>query len=270
VLQRIGAPAAAALPDMLVLLGRLDPRDNCRISVILALGELVPVAPTQRAAVREAMFELLANERSDVVGRKLGAADFIDKCRAIARTEFGPETGTDQLVQQLSSDNPFVREFAAVLLADKQAADEAVIVALLRAIRGPHPDRFRLGELPQFEVFLDRRIQAASARAMLRIAPQDPRSVEAFTVLAERSLSEDRLSAVIAARLVGAAGGPMVPQLMRMAKDDEALIRREAITTLGVLGPTAAAAASLLEQLCTDSDPHIVERARAALAQVRK
>lgn len=270
VLQRLGAPAAVAVPDLLLLLGRLGPRDNCRSTVILAVGELVPYAPTQRVAVREAMFDLLAQERLDGIGKILQTSDFIDKCRAIARTEFGPETDADQLGRQLASDNPFEREFAAVLLADKPAAGEAVIVALLKAIRGPHPNHFRLEGLPQLEVFLDRRIQAAAAKAMLRLAPKDPRSVEAFTLLADRPQTEERLSAVIAVRMVGTAGVALVPQLMQMAKDEDALVRREAITTLGTLGPTAAPAATLLEQLCADPDPQIAERARAALKQVRR
>jgi HEAT repeat protein len=55
-----------------------------------------------------------------------------------------------------------------------------------------------------------------------------------------------------------------------MATDEDALVRREAITTLGTLGPAAAPAAALLERLCADPDPQIAERARAALRQVRR
>ncbi|MFY9341517.1 MAG: HEAT repeat domain-containing protein [Planctomycetota bacterium] len=270
VLQRIGVPAAVAVPDLLALLGRLGVRDNGRSAVILAVGELVPWAPTQRTAVREAMFDLLAQERLDGIGKLLQTSDYLDKCRAIARTEFGPETATDELAAGLAADNPFVREFAALLLADRDAAGEATIAALQKALRGPHPDRFQIAGLPQLEVFLDRRIQAAAARAMLRLAPKDPRSVEAFAVLAERTQAEDRLAAVIAVRQIGTAGAAMVPQLMRMAKDEDALIRREAITTLGTLGSTAAPAVALLEQLAADPDPQIAERARAALEQVRR
>jgi HEAT repeat protein len=163
-----------------------------------------------------------------------------------------------------------VREFAAELLGGKQAAGEATIAALLKAVRGPHPDRFRLEGLPELEVFLDRRIQAAAAKAMLRLAPTDPRSVEAFALLVDRPQTEERLAAVIAVRHAGAAGAALVPQLVRMATDEDALVRREVITTLGTLGPTAAPAAALVERLCADPDPQIAERARAALRQVRR
>jgi hypothetical protein len=270
VLQRIGAPAAVAVPDLLALLRRLGLRDNARSAVILAVGELVPYAPTQRAAVREAMFDLLAQKHLDGINRLLQIGTYIDECRALARTELGPETAEGELARQLAADNPFVREFAALLLADRSAAGEATIAALQKALRGPHPNHFELEGLPHLEVYLDRRIQAAAARAMLQLAPKDPRSVEAFALLAERTQSEDRLSAVIAVRQSGAAGAALVPQLMNMAKDEDPLIRREAITTLGTLGPIAAPAATMLERLCADRDPQIAERARAALKQVRR
>ncbi|HEX6813643.1 MAG TPA: hypothetical protein VF384_18635 [Planctomycetota bacterium] len=270
VLQRIGAPAAIAVPELLVLLRQLGARDKGRSTVVLAVGELVPFAPAHRTAVRNAMLDLLDAERHDAMGRVLQTSDLLDKCRALARTQFGPETDADRLGKHLADDNPFVREFAAVLLADKTAAGDATIEALVKALRGPHPSRFQLEGLPQIDVFLDRRIQAAAARGLLRLAPKDPRTAEALVVLAERPLTEERLAAVVGARQLGAACAAFVPQLMRMAKEEEPLLRREAITTLGTLGPTAAPAATLLEQLGADPDPHIAERARAALKLVRK
>jgi hypothetical protein len=271
VLQRIGAPAAPAIPDLLTLLHRLGRRDNLRAAVIQALGALVPHAPTQRTAVREAMFALLAEEKLDGLGKHFQTGDFVDKCRVIARTEFGPETAAEDLGKRLADGNPFVREYAAELLAARTAAPEATVAALQLALRGPHPGTFELEGLPPLDVFLDRRIQTAAARALLRVAPMDARSVEAFALLAERPQAEDRLDAVAALRHAGAAAAPMLPQLMRMAAADESvLVRREAITTLGLLGAVAAPATALLERLAADRDPQVAEVARAALRQVQR
>jgi hypothetical protein len=271
VLQRIGAPAAVAIPEMLALLNRLPRSDNVRTAVIQALGALAPYAPPKRAAVRDAMFALLAEEKLDGLGKLLQTADFVDKCRTIGRTEFGPEATAEYLGTRLSDDNPFVREHAAELLAARTTAPEATIAALLQAVRGPHPGTFELEGLPKLEVFLDRRIQTAAARALLRVAPKDPRSVEAFALLAERPQAEDRLDAIAAVRHVGAAAAPMLPQLMHMAEaDEDVVVRREVITTLGTLGAVATPAAALLERLGADRDPQVAKRARAALRQVRR
>jgi len=119
-------------------------------------------------------------------------------------------------------------------------------------------------------VFLDRRIQAAAARAMVRLAPRDARSAAGFALLLDRPEPADRLTAVTAARALGADGGPLVDELMRMSSEDSALLRREAITTLGLLGPAAARATKLLEELGRDPDPQIAGRAHASLRQVQE
>ena len=137
-------------------------------------------------------------------------------------------------------------------------------------MRGPHPGKVQLEGFPPFEIYLDRRIKAAAARALAQIAPKDPRSVAALALLMERTDMAERLAAVAAARHTGAAGAALLPQLMRMAANDAPLIRREAITTLGTLGPVAAPAADLLERLSGDPDPQIAKRAQAALRQIRQ
>ncbi len=64
---------------------------------------------------------------------------------------------------------------------------------------------------------------------------------------------------------------PGTLSLARVAEDPDTveLIRYEAITTLGMIGPAAQDAIPALEKLTEHEDPQLAERAKAALRQVR-
>ena len=64
---------------------------------------------------------------------------------------------------------------------------------------------------------------------------------------------------------------PETQSLARISEDPQAveLIRYDALVTLGMIGPAAKDAIPTLEKLTEHPDPQIVERAKAALRQVR-
>ena len=61
----------------------------------------------------------------------------------------------------------------------------------------------------------------------------------------------------------------ITPHLIEELEDRDMRVVQEAITALGMIGPAAKDAIPPLEKLTQHDDPQIVERANAALSQVR-
>ncbi len=180
-----------------------------------------------------------------------------------------------RILAALEDPNPFVREFAAELLAEPRRRDEAALVALAKMLGKVQPnkavmddiDDIGLAEL-EIEVFYDRRIHSQVARAIVRMAPGDARALPAFEFLLERPTSADRFEGLIALRRAGPLAEKLLPILLRMAQREDTLIQREAVTVLGMIGPKAREAIPTLKKLVRGSDTQLAARAKAALARI--
>ncbi len=91
-----------------------------------------------------------------------------------------------------------------------------------------------------------------------------------FLRRAERADVEDVLDCVVSLRRCSAHAKPAVEPLLRLAADEKADdgLRCEAIITLGILGPSAIAAAAGLRKLSIHEHRGIAAVARAALRQI--
>ncbi len=280
ILHRIGAHAVDAVPALLDALP--DGEGRLQSAIVLALGRIGPHAGRQRPRIREAMVELVMD---DPTVRRLdaGVARFFrqyvqqhqEAWRTHARTRLDPGASVARIVAALKDSNPFVREFAAELLAEPRRRDEAAVAVLAKMLGKTQPSKAVMddiddADLPELEieVFYDRRIDGQVARAMVRMAPGDARALPAFEFLLERPTSADRLEGLIALRRAGPRAAKLLPILLRMAQREDTLIQREAVTVLGMIGPEARDAIPTLKKLVRGGDTQLAARARAALARI--
>ena len=193
--------------------------------------------------------------------------------RTFSRTLLDPKDSTEELVLALQDQNPFVRAFAAELLFTRGEGYEFVIAGLHKAVREPHPKEV-LCEEPGWnrvstDIDLDRRIHRLAARALVQLAPEDPRCIDGHRILLNQIDPELRRNAVMALGHLGSAAAPAVPQILDLLQSDNLAIQREIVTTLGMIGPEARSAIPLLEQLTENQDRQLAERARVALGRIR-
>ncbi len=193
--------------------------------------------------------------------------------KTFSRTLLDPSDSTEGITRALRHENPFVRAFAAELLFTRGEVNEPLIAALHKAVTEPHPKEVHCdapgGGTAKLNVDLDRRIHRLAARALVRVAPEDPRSLAGHRIMIEVVDPASRLQAVMALGHLGSIAAPAVPQLLMLLEGDLLVIKREAVTTLGTIGPGAASAIPVLEKLTEDRDRQIAERAKAALRRVR-
>ena len=266
VLGRIGAPATGAVPHLLGLL----PEKALQPSLVVALGRIGPYARQHVAGIRRAMVAEMASESLAFVTITGG---YPVMAETFSRTLLDPTDSTGRITQALHHENPFVRAFAAEVLFTRGEVNELLIVALHKAATEPHPKEVYCDSpgltTAKLEVDLDRRIHRLAARALVHVAPQDPRSLAGHRIMIDVVNTASRLQSVMALGHLGSIAAPAVPQLLILLKDDLPVIKREAVTTLGMIGPDAASAIPALEKLTEQEDRQILERASAALRQIR-
>ncbi len=172
------------------------------------------------------------------------------------------------------------RLLGAELLADRGPSARSALPALREALVATHPERevlrpqdiadgFERPPVPA-KVSMDLEIHTAVARAMERIAGDDPSVAVAFAYrMLNDPLPAQRMDAAMTLGRFGPEAVEVVPQLRQALGDAEMGVVAEAITALGMIGPAAKDAIPTLETLTEHEDKQIAERAKAALRQVR-
>lgn len=238
----VGAGQISTLVESLAAVGWSE-----RAAAAITLGSLGPMIGPMAETALPALLEL---SRTDTV---IGRAEAI---RALAR--IGPSSAevARALIERLSDDTPETRRAAAEALGQMdimppEPRTEAC-AALLAALRDPRGS-----------------VRLAAAQALVALdAPCDPHIASALFALLDDSRGYVRSTAALALGALGGAAARTLPA--RIA--DLAIVRDEAqlvaIDELGMFGPTAKAAASILLHLLADSRAEIRHGALRALKRI--
>lgn len=246
----VAAPAAQLVIDEL-----LTASGDCLRNLYWALGELGPRAEADGAGMLTGL-------------RKLKPApgwahqEWAFACR---RIEVGTEPGPDELARLLqATEHASMVAAAGVLLRRRPGSDPVPQQELLAAWQRCYKSWQRDGESAA-------RVTFELARAVVRHAPGTPAAEVARTVLVRHFDVEVRLEAVMQLGLAPASDPALaVRALQDSLGDGSVLVRREAVTALGLLGPAAEVAAPALAALAGDADAQIRARAAAALRAIRR
>jgi hypothetical protein len=170
------------------------------------------------------------------------------------------KAGIHELAETLhATDDRAVRERICYLLAGRRRGDGALAVpALLELLRDPHA-----GVRSEAADAITQITLREGSNAVRGAAPR----VGDVALTALESESDGRARALLAAALGALRHEPSIPRLVALLADDDWLVRREAASSLGVLG-AAAAELPLQRALVTESDAHSAEAMRAALAAI--
>ncbi len=256
-LRILGAEAA---PTTAALIERL--RSASSDEAPLVLQTLAEIAPFDEEPSRHLDAALAAAKPFLTPGDK----GFIDRLRGSIRLYVRLRTSLPDLescIEGLTDGDPFVREFAAELLGRIGPAAEEALPALERTrVEREHPRQARLPNHSLSSNF-DEMIQDAAAVAIARIAPHDARAIPGFVELLESPDPQEQVVAVMAIGRARAAAGEQA--LRRLLKGNDARLRAEAVTALGMLESPVPATLHDLRILATGDDPALSARARAAL-----
>jgi hypothetical protein len=178
--------------------------------------------------------------------------------------------GAAELVHELQENEIFVREAIADVLGQQRAAEAYEPLHTMLLDRDRRPKGWDQLQFNGFAVPWDDRFRWRAGEAMLRIAPDDPRSLIAWACRAlwhpHRAV---RLEALRRVGAGGTAGGDAAPEIEQLARGPDAQLAVEALKVLGMLGPAAKASLPAVEALTRAADPAVQQRARTLAAQLR-
>ena len=165
----------------------------------------------------------------------------------LAANEQKPATIAD-LIQQLSSNNFFVRQHAAKQLGNLGLAARDAVPALGKLLHDFHPD-----------------VRNSAAKALGQIG------TPSVDVLVEALKARNPGVRTRAAQALGQAGPDAkeaVPALIHALKDNQVDVRVAAVDALGEMGEEGKEAAPYLARLFHDPSLRVRERVRVALASI--
>lgn len=270
-LATLRSRAVIAVPVLLECLQAADP--HVVAAAVHALGEIGPYASEPEAIVGRIAVHAFPGPA--IRGEARFVHTIEDVGRTFQRLRVDPRTATSDLIALLQGDQPFGREFAAELLAERH--DPKAIDALRQALVDEHPIKCRFswkseGSAGSFSCRVDvgEPIRAAAARALVATAPQRAEAAPGYTWLLRHGALAERRDAAMAVGRLGARADEVVDALCAALDDADVQVLREAITSLSALGPAAAPATARLRELRTHSDEQIRRRADAALRQIER
>lgn len=244
------APAAKLLLDELH-----EASDPVARNIFWALGEVGPKAQADGMRILDALVE----------ARPAPGWNHQEWAFACRRIELGLDVPLDELEKLFQTkDHGSLVAAAGVVLRFPAGSDRVPADAVAKAWERVRADWAAYGEG-------HRRVALELARAVARHAPDSTEADLARAALLQHHDVEIR---VHAAMQLGqhAAADPSIPvRALRAALGDgSVLVRREAVTALGLLGASAVTARPDLESLREDPDAQIRARAAAALRALDK
>ena len=190
--------------------------------------------------------------------------------RVRSRTGRDPDAPLEQVARWLSGGGFFVHEWAVVILTRR---GREALPALGKALE--MSSRYRTERRSPFtghhvDEFHFERCWLMAAEAMIRMAPGEREALPAYGYVLSHGDVAARRAAVGALHRYAEAAVAVLPELLGALLDEDQFVVREAITALGLIGPGAKDTIPDLEELTTNEDRQIAERARAALRQIRR
>ncbi len=261
-LWRIGPDVKHAVPALLRALA--DEDGDVRYWAVCALGRL--------RAGGSALHVLIEVLKDMDEGLLRGALEALHDAGAGAVAE---------LLEELESEDPGVRHFAAVALGPLGESASEAVPALVAALRDDDPgvSQAAARALVQIEpdaerilreVLADERPEVLLAAAGA-LAQLDPEDAEARDTLLALSSNDDAELREMAVRAIGAAGSgaeAVLHALSRALGDRDRKVRIAAAEALGRLGPAARAATRPLLDAMARSEWDLWEGARASLLSI--
>ncbi len=269
-LGRIGLPAAALAPELIVMLKESDETIRCQVAH--ALGQV----GGEVGATLAALVELLNDDSSPVKEAAAGALGAMKKAAAPAipalvpllqdsqqsvRTaaaealaRVGPLTqvATDALVEGLSSPDNLVRAHTAEALGTIGASAAEAAPALVEAMADGN-DRVRAKAVQALGKIGESAAEAAVPSLMRALRDQD----NGVCALAAEALGQ-----------MGASADGAIPSLVRSLRHQSPEVRRAAACALGKVGETAVGARLALETAARDEDGGVRSQAIRALGAI--
>jgi HEAT repeat protein len=236
-LGQLGPDAAAATP---ALLSMVRTNDRCRLEAVLALGQVRPVSTQIVAAVTACLEDRNLSVRRAALDAlaEMGpaAAHAAPGLRAAAKTPFYlVSIKAARALWELTRDTNAVVEILEESLRNRDS-----LVSALEELG--HLGAAGLRAAGSVRLWLDDRspsIRLAAAGAIWRIQGDAGPVLVAAREPLRFGPAEARLQAATLARQLGPAARPLVPELIRCLRQEDALARREAADALAGIGAVA-------------------------------
>ena len=257
--DQLGAPAADLMP--LLLQARIRDHGDLHDDVVRAAGSLIPYAKCE-----------LWHQfwRGGGEGEfRVRQANFVSVARLNARSQVHVAT-VEEALKTLAGDALFEREVAAEFLGlhPDPTAIEPLAARLLD--RDRQPQKLKQYRHNGFPMEVQDRFALRCAIALVRIAPDDPRSVVGHAVLAAshpyRSVRQEAL------RSLGRFGPEVetvVPELLQIAGGGDVELTIEAIKVLGMADRKLAPHLAAITALAANPDRRVARLASALVARLR-
>jgi hypothetical protein len=242
------------------------------------LGTLVPFTDTQgnrNEAQRLLQGAIQTLQALPAADRRKWSAEY---SRFTQRVLVDPTAGLKAMIDEVKNGRVHRREVAAEVLQGMGKDAKSAIPALAAALRSATSKngtiakprrpilRTSIGFSQQTDEF-----PARAARAMIKIAPGDPRCAVGYGWQLKKSLRPaERSRAALQLGSFGKAAKDELPTLIAALEDADKRVRWEVITAIGMLGPTAKAAIGQLGKFVGGDDRAASARAKAAIKQINR
>jgi hypothetical protein len=260
VVSLLGPIAAPLAPELRELAKDRDCRVHLEIA--WARGSLEPWVKDQNW--HQPFHLIMSGDRSDL------APLFTAFSRQARRLGVPAAGDVPALLQNLARNELFVREAVADLLAERGAGEAIDPLRAMLLDRTAKPVDWDALRHNAFVVPWDDAFRWRAGEALLRIAPDDPRSMIGWACRAahhpHRSVRRAALQRLGSA---GPAAAEALPELEQIARGADPELAVEALKVLGMTGPAAVAAYPTVTALQAHADAAVQVRARSLAAQLR-
>jgi hypothetical protein len=262
-LQRMPRESAPAAADLLQLAAVAD---ACGVMAAVAIGNVAPWWPAERRADARQVLSRLFPQVARVQDR-------VALSRSYTRATLEVTGDLAAIEAMLASDDAFQVEFGLHVL-EQLESEARPLLPLLRtmATTGKWPVRAdvkgTMRELPCVSDWTSP-IRDRLYWALRRIDPADPSLLPFYLERWAKAPTWVQLDYVQQFGRMGRDAAPALPQVVALSRSHDALLAREAVTVLGMIGVPGPAAVARLRELQGADDRQLAMRASAALRQLQ-